>query len=52
MTQKELDKMLVELVRKSIPIPTKKGELIYRIIVDVTEKEYRMLRCKLKSMRR
>lgn len=51
MKQKELDKLLVELVRKSIPIPTKKGEPVYRIIVDVTEKEYRMLKRKLQSMR-
>ncbi len=51
MTQEELDKLLVEMVRKSIPIPTNKAEPVYRIIVDVTEKEYRMLKRKLQSMR-
>ncbi len=51
MTQKELDKILRELTKQSIPIHRNKGEPMYRIIVDVTEKEYRMLKRKLKSMR-
>ncbi len=51
MKQKDLDKILRELKKQSIPIQRDKGEPMYRIIVDVTEKEYRILRRKLKSMR-
>ena len=50
--QWELDKIYRELIQISIPVePNKKREPMYRIIVDVTEKEYRALKRKLKSMR-
>ena len=55
LTQAKLDEIHDELMNRSIPIKyNKKGEPLfyrYRIIVDVTEEEYRALRKKLKSMR-